>query len=69
VQTASNCAPKVKCCKITLPKLCLPKLCLPKFCQKRNYCPPPVAVACATPVYYAAPAAYTAASPQASGQR
>ena len=28
-----TCAPKVKCCKITLPKLCLPK-----FCQKKTCC-------------------------------
>jgi hypothetical protein len=59
----ANCAPKVKCCKITLPKLCFPK-----FCQKRS-CPPPVVLACATPVTYAAPIAYPSASPQASGQR
>jgi hypothetical protein len=62
VKTVATCAPKVKCCKITLPKLCLPKL-----CHKKSYCPPPVTVACATPVYYSAPVGYP--SPQASGQR
>ena len=30
---APTCAPKVKCCKITLPKLCLPK-----FCQQEDDC-------------------------------
>jgi hypothetical protein len=65
---AQACAPKVKCCKLTLPKLCLPKLCLPKLCQKKSCAPAPVAVACATPVSYAAPAGYPVASPQASAQ-
>jgi hypothetical protein len=62
VQTVATCAPKVKCCKITLPKLCLPK-----FCHKKTCAPAPV-VACATPVFYAAPVGYPAASPQASSQ-
>jgi hypothetical protein len=54
-----TCAPKVKCCKITLPKLCLPKFCHKKTCA-------PVVVACATPapIVYG----YPAASPQASFQ-
>ena len=30
---AQTCAPKVKCCKLTLPKLCLPKFCQKKTCR------------------------------------
>ena len=55
-------APKVKCCKLTLPKLCLPK-----FCHKKACAPAPVVLACATPVIYAAPVGYPVASPQAYG--
>jgi len=60
---AKTCAPKVKCCKLTLPKLCLPK-----FCHKKTCAPAPVALACATPVIYAAPVGYPVASPQSSAQ-
>lgn len=58
-----SCAPKVKCCKITLPKLCLPKFCHRKTCA-------PVVLACAmpAPVVYGAPVGYPVPSPQGSAQ-
>ena len=59
VKPVAYCAPKVKCCKITLPKLCLPK-----FCHKKTCSPAPVAYACATPFYGGSPVASPQTSPQ-----
>ena len=36
-----------------------PSCACPSSVQKKSYCPPPVVVACATPVYYSAPVGYT----------